>query len=79
MVANENLQQDFVSYEDGVYRSEDKNEYVAVLEGGNIDFSVKTESDTSYLLIYYVEPTEENMNLSNLISATEKQLWFKVD
>lgn len=79
MVANENLQQDFVSYEDGVYRSEDKNEYVAVLEGGNIDFSVKTGSDTSYLLIYYVEPTEENMNLSNLISATEKQLWFKVD
>ena len=56
-----------------------KNEYVAVLEGGNIDFSVKTGSDTSYLLIYYVEPTEENMNLSNLISATEKQLWFKVD
>ncbi len=50
-----------------------------MLEGGNIDFSVKTESDTSYLLIYYVEPTEENMNLSNLISATEKQLWFKVD
>lgn len=78
MVVDENLQQEYVPYEGGVYRSEDKDEYIAVLKGGNIDFSVKIENDTSYLAIYYVESTEENLNVSNLISATERILWIKV-
>lgn len=78
MVVNENLQQDYIPYEGGVYRSEDKDGYVAVLNGGNIDFSVKIENDTSYLVIYYVESTKENLNVSNLSSATEKILWIKI-
>lgn len=78
-VVNEHLQQDYIPYEGGAYRSEDKNEYIAVLEGGNIDISVKIENDTSYLVISYAESTEENLNVSNLRSATEKILWIKVE
>ena len=79
MLVNEDLQKDYVPYEGGAYRTEDENAYIAVLEGGNIDFSVKIENDTSYLAFSYVEVTEDNLNVSNLISATERILWIKVD
>lgn len=75
---DENLSEDFSIYE-GVYRTADKNLLIAVNEGGNVDFSVELKDNTAYLTIHYVEVTEDNLKVKNMISATGKKVWIKLD
>lgn len=76
-LVNEALSEDFIEYE-GVYKSDDGNPYISVYEGGNVDYCIKLKDNTKYLVIWYVESSEYNLNLKNMYNAETSAIWLEI-
>lgn len=76
-LVNEALSEDFIEYE-GVYKSDDGSPYVSVYEGGNVDYCIKLKDSTKYLVVWYVESSEYNLNLKNMYNAETSAFWLEI-